>query len=175
MIPLSVAGIGDFWNNRQKATKRRGAGLGLAFLWTDAPTERWIEETITAAFGHQRGMLAPIALGEPSRDDVRREHPRAGVCWPCVLRNGEFEVSGWVRDLSEGGAFVEAPRVFGPGRRVEALLWLPGDRSPLILQAVIAHDKRPAAEEHRGGTGIRFVKVDEAASDRLRTAILPAS
>ena len=112
---------------------------------------------------------------EPYRDDVRRAHPRSGVCWPCVLRNGEFEVSGWVRDLSEGGAFVEAPRVFGPGRRVEALLWLPGAKSPLVLQAVIAHDKRPVEEEHRGGTGVRFLKVDDAASSRLRMAINPAA
>lgn len=177
-----------------EANRRRPAGLGLGLLWADAPTERWVEEFVVAAFGE--APAAPPAV-EPSggiRDDVRRAFPRSEVEVPTVLESEEFEASGWMRDVSEGGAFVEAPRVFGPGRRIKATLWLPEPASdgatlvsagvtpgwtlkPMRVEAVVAHDVRPSSigRPHRGGMGIRFVRLDDEARRRIAALVARAA
>jgi hypothetical protein len=174
IVDLAIKIPGSEWIGTARAivkrnaapVKRRPGGLALAFLWTDAPTERWIEDYVRASFGESLPKGAsPV---KAARDDVRRAHPRTEVDLPIVLRSAEFEVSGWARDLSMGGAFVEAPRVFGAGRRVELLLFLPGGETPHVIPAVVAHDSLPAGDHTRGGgTGIRFIRL----TDRTAAAI----
>lgn len=153
-----------------EGTKRRGAGLGLALLWADAPTERWLEEYIAAAYGQEAALPEPVPPPEKWQDDIRRAFPRAGVRFPCVVRSSEFEITGWAKDLSVGGSFVEVPRVFGAGKRVEVVLWLPASPAPFLLEAVVAHDIKPKPGEHRGGLGLRFIRVSDAIAEALATA-----
>lgn len=153
-----------------EATRRRPAGLGLALIWTDTPTDRWIEDFVSTVFGASavRPRARYEADGGKREEDIRRAHPRGEIDLPAALRSNDFEVTGWVRDLSLGGAFVEAPRVFGPGRRVELLLWMPGSYAPIVIDSVVAHDNRPPANGHGAGTGIRFIRVSEALEGELR-------
>lgn len=152
------------------ASKRRGAGLGLALLWADAPTDRWLDEYVAAAYGQEAPLPSAVPPPQKWKDDIRRAFPRAGVRFPCVVRNSEFEVTGWAKDLSIGGSFVEAPRVFGAGRRVQVVLWLPASPEPLAVDAVVAHDIKPRPGDHRGGLGLRFVKVTDEIAEKLSTA-----
>ena len=152
------------------ASRRRAAGLGLALLWADTPTERWIEDFVSAVFGVGAIRRAAdfAADGGKKEDDIRRAHPRGEIALPAVLRGPEFEVAGWVRDLSLGGAFVEGPRVYGPGRRVDLLLWMPGRYAPVVVEAVVAHDSKPPANGYGRGTGVRFIKMSDALEIELR-------
>lgn len=152
------------------ASRRRAAGLGLALLWADTPTERWIEDFVSAVFGASalRRGANYAADGGKKEEDIRRAHPRGEIELPAVMRGPEFEVAGWVRDLSLGGAFVEAPRVFGAGRRLELLLWLPGSYAPVVIDAVVAHDARPPIPGSGPGTGLRFIKVTDALATELK-------
>lgn len=174
IVDLAIKIPGSGWIGTARAlvkrnaepVKRRPGGLGIALLWADAPTERWIEDYVRSSFGEELPKGAtPV---KPMRDDVRRAHARTEVDLPIVLRSPEFEVSGWARDLSMGGAFVEGPRVFGAGRRVELVLFLPGGDEPHVIPAVVAHDSLPARDQTRGGgSGIRFIKM----TDRTAAAI----
>ena len=74
------------------------------------------------------------------------------------------EVAGWAMDLSMGGAFVQAPRVFSAGRRVEAVIWLPGLGSPLRIPSVVANARTE-------GTGIRFIRLTELQEELLAKAL----
>lgn len=151
------------------ASRRRAAGLGLALIWADTPTERWIEDFVSAVFGASalRRAAKYLADGGKKEEDIRRAHPRGEINLPAVMRGPEFEVAGWVRDLSLGGAFIEAPRVFGAGRRLELLLWLPGSYAPVVIDAVVAHDARPPVPGSGPGTGLRFIKVTDALATEL--------
>ncbi|HVO31583.1 MAG TPA: PilZ domain-containing protein [bacterium] len=152
-----------------EASRRRPAGLGLALLWTDPPTERWIEDFVTTVFGAAAvTRRARYPDGEKRSEDIRRQHPRGAIDLPAVIRAPEFDVTGWVRDVSMGGAFVDGPRVFGPGRRVELLLWLPQSYTPLVIDAVVAHDNRPPSNGHGAGTGLRFIRVGDALAAELQ-------
>lgn len=152
------------------ASRRRAAGRGLALIWADTPTERWIEDFVSAVFGASalRRAAKYLADGGKKDEDIRRAHPRGEIDLPAVMRGPEFEVAGWVRDLSLGGAFIEAPRVFGAGRRLELLLWLPGSYAPVVIEAVVAHDARPPIPGIGPGTGLRFIKVTDALATELR-------
>lgn len=146
------------------ASKRRGAGVGLEILWTDTPTERWIEEFVARSYGVD--VLAAVGGDDPRKmlDESRRVFQRRPVSLPIALSSPEFEVAGWAMDLSMGGAFVQAPRVFSAGRRVDAVIWLPGLGAPLRIASVIAN----ARDE---GTGIRFIRLTELQEELLAKAL----
>lgn len=147
------------------ATKRRGAGVGLEILWTDTPTERWIEEFVARSFGTDLAV-SDGTNGDARKmlDESRRVFARKPVSLPIALVAPDFEVAGWAMDLSLGGAFVQAPRVFGAGRRVEASIWLPGLPAPLRIASVVANARE-------AGTGIRFIRLTEEQEDLIAQAI----
>ena len=97
-------------------------------------------------------------------DESRRVFVRKAVSLPIALVSPEFEVAGWAMDLSLGGAFVHAPRVFSAGRRVEASIWLPGQPAPLRIASVVANARD-------SGTGIRFIRLTEQQEDLIAKAI----
>lgn len=146
------------------ATKRRAAGVGLEILWTDTPTERWIEEFVARSFGVD--VLSLSDGGDPRKmlDESRRVFARTSVSVPIALSSADFEVAGWAMDLSMGGAFVQAPRVYSAGRRVEAVIWLPGVNAPLRIPSVVANARTE-------GTGIRFIRLTELQEELLASAL----
>ena len=147
------------------ASKRRAAGIGLEILWADTPTERWIEEFVARSYGID---VATGQGGDDPRkmlDESRRVFPRKPVALPIALNSPEFEVAGWAMDLSMGGAFVQAPRVFSAGRRVEAVIWLPGLGSPIRIPSVVANARTE-------GTGRRCMCRRRGMASKLFAAIV---
>lgn len=149
------------------ATKRRGSGVGLEILWTDTPTERWIEEYVARSYGTEIALGNGNGNASEARkmlDESRRVFARKAVSLPIALVSPDFEVAGWALDLSLGGAFVNAPRVFSAGRRVEASIWLPGVPAPLRIASVVANARS-------SGTGIRFIRLTEQQEDLIAKTI----
>jgi hypothetical protein len=148
------------------ATRRHGAGVGLRILWADSPTERWIEEFVARSYGIDLESALGPGNGEATKmlDDRRRSFSRQNVSLPVVLVSPDFEVAGWVLDLSMGGAFIQAPRVYSAGRRVEATIWLPGTEEPLKISSVVANARE-------SGTGIRFIRLTDEQEARLSRAL----
>lgn len=142
------------------ASRRQNAGIGLEFLWADTPTERWIEQFVARSYGTELGGADASEAARRMADDRRRVYPRRPVSLPIALAAPDFEVAGWAMDVSLGGAFVQAPRVFSAGRRVEAILWLPGAGVPLRIASVVANARD-------SGTGIRFIRLTEPQEELL--------
>lgn len=85
------------------------------------------------------------------KPEDRRSHPRLSACLKVQVAAGDEAREGLVRDMSEGGVFVEtreADLTIGQTLRLK-VLGLLRDRSPAVLARVVRRTSR--------GFGLNFV------------------
>ncbi len=124
----------------------------------------------------------PELLGAAQRlltGTAPRGLPRIQIEAPARLRTADRERSGWIRNLSRGGVFVESEQAAAPDTEVELALELPEVKRRVISTAQVRWLRRGSA---RTGMGMRFLALDRDSArtlshyvgERLSVASAPA-
>lgn len=89
-----------------------------------------------------------------------RSHPRVEVIWPCLVGIGEHQGDGFIRNLSEGGAFLTYDGTVHSGSTVRLQFQIPGRKGPSNISAKVCWAGRidPNGPE---GVGISYQVVSE--------------
>lgn len=99
------------------------------------------------------------------RVNARREHARQACEIAVEMRLRDVSTPLWVTacDLSENGCRVQVPHAMTPNTEVSVALWLDGER--VWVQGSVTHSI------YGCGTGIRFVKLDRVARERIASLV----
>ena len=102
-----------------------------------------------------------------------RAHTRVDVIWPCQINMGEHEGVGFIRNLSEGGAFLTFEGTIHNGRTVRLQFQIPGNPGPSMISAKVCWVGRvdPDGPE---GFGISYQVVSTADLAAMRDYISEA-
>ena len=100
----------------------------------------------------------------------QRRYPANFIAF--FVGGGNRDGSGYTRNISEGGTFVETKIVFEPNTRldVEMFLDLGNEVMPIRTQAEVAWCSEQGPRR-TSGIGIRFVSMEEAAKQALQNTI----
>lgn len=90
----------------------------------------------------------------------RRRHLRSEVTWPVAIETAETNISGRIKDISSGGAFINCKTILPPGEIFHMVIHFQSQPTPLIGEAEVVRTCRH-------GMGVRFHPEREAESKRL--------
>lgn len=105
----------------------------------------------------------------------RRQHLRISVDTPVMFRSQENVHSGYVRNISEGGAFVATDASFGVGADVLIELSIPRLTRSFRLQGKVAHVRAcdiPRPNWAKLGMGLQFVNLEGQHRASIKDVIL---
>jgi c-di-GMP-binding flagellar brake protein YcgR len=89
----------------------------------------------------------------------RRRHVRSEVTWPVAIETPETIISGRIRDISSGGAFINCETKLSPGETFRMVIHSESQPSPLIGEVEVVRTSLH-------GMGVRFHPEREAESKR---------
>jgi len=97
-----------------------------------------------------------------SRNQERRQHPRAEVEWPVTIQRDHRFLDGLTRNLSYRGACVCCNHKLHVGEQVHVAI-PSSDRPPLVLDAAAVWSNILSLDETCGiyGIGMRFIEISE--------------
>ena len=90
----------------------------------------------------------------------RRRHLRSEVTWPVAIETAETIISGIIKDISSGGAFINCQTILPPGEIFRMVIHSESQPAPLIGEVEVVRTSRQ-------GMGVRFHPEREAESKRL--------
>jgi c-di-GMP-binding flagellar brake protein YcgR len=90
----------------------------------------------------------------------RRRHVRSEVTWPVAIETAETIISGRIKDISSGGAFVNCETKLPPGEIFRMVIHSESQPAPLIGEVEVVRTNRQ-------GMGVRFHPERKAGSKRL--------
>jgi uncharacterized protein (TIGR02266 family) len=102
-----------------------------------------------------------------SPSEPRRRDERAGVVVQLEYRSASHLLVSYCTNLSRGGLFVPSADPLPPGTRLSLSLTVPGDTTPIELQAEVRWVRQFDALEGPAGMGIAFEDIDEVLGDRV--------
>lgn len=95
---------------------------------------------------------------EEQLDVAVRSHVRVDVIWSCLVRMGEDEGTGFIRNPSEGRAFLTYNGVIDIGRTVRLQFQIPGNPGPSRVSAKVCWSGKSKADGTEG-FGVSFQVV----------------
>lgn len=104
-----------------------------------------------------------------SADIERRQHPRAIVNWPVIVKSTQGFMAGETKDISNGGAFISCREPLNPKEVFEVAISvsLLHPRVKAIAEVIWSIPSRFDDKPESRGMGVRFIKI----ADRDRELI----
>ena len=92
----------------------------------------------------------------------RRKHPRADVNWRVSMQTSDGTISGEVKNISLGGAFICCKKPLPLGQ-VFRLIMIGRDNEPVIATAEVVWSNINVPKEKviNRGMGVRFIKMSD--------------
>jgi Tfp pilus assembly protein PilZ len=92
----------------------------------------------------------------------RRQHPRAVVSWPVIIKSSRGLMAGETKDISFTGAFISCREPLKPNDVLEVSISvsLLSPRVQAIAEVVWSNPSRSDEEFKPRGMGVRFTKID---------------
>ncbi|MBW2580015.1 MAG: PilZ domain-containing protein [Deltaproteobacteria bacterium] len=92
----------------------------------------------------------------------RRQHPRAVVSWPVIIKSSRGLMAGETKDISFTGAFISCREPLKPSEVLEVSISvsLLSPRVQAIAEVVWSNPSRSDEEFKPRGMGVRFTKID---------------
>jgi CheY-like chemotaxis protein len=96
-----------------------------------------------------------------------RTHARVDVIWPCVVKLGETETTGFIRNISEGGAFLSFDEIAYTGRTARLRFQIPGNDGRSNVSTKICWAGRVEPNGSEGfGVSLQIVSASDLKSIR---------
>jgi c-di-GMP-binding flagellar brake protein YcgR len=91
----------------------------------------------------------------------RRQHPRATVSWPVIIRSSRGFMSGETKDISYGGAFIRCREPLKPNEVLEVSISvsLLCPRVQVTAEVMWSNSTAPDDELTPRGMGVRFTNI----------------
>ncbi|MBT8406139.1 MAG: PilZ domain-containing protein [Deltaproteobacteria bacterium] len=92
----------------------------------------------------------------------RRQHPRAVVSWPVIVKSSRGLMAGETKDISFTGAFISCREPLKPNEVLEISISvsLLSPRVQAIAEVVWSNPSSSDEEYKPRGMGVRFTKID---------------
>ena len=92
----------------------------------------------------------------------RRQHPRAVVSWPVIIKSSRGLMAGETKDVSYSGAFISCREPLKPNEVLEMSISvsLLSPRVQAIAEVVWSNPYSSDEEIKPRGMGVRFTKID---------------
>ncbi|MGD8254468.1 MAG: PilZ domain-containing protein [Syntrophobacterales bacterium] len=92
----------------------------------------------------------------------RRQHPRAVVSWPVIIKSSRGLMAGETKDVSYTGAFISCREPLKPNEVLEMSISvsLLSPRVQAIAEVVWSNPTSSDEEIKPRGMGVRFTKID---------------
>ncbi|MGD8685845.1 MAG: PilZ domain-containing protein [Syntrophobacterales bacterium] len=92
----------------------------------------------------------------------RRQHPRAVVSWPVIIKSSRGLMAGETKDVSYTGAFISCREPLKPNEVLEMSISvsLLSPRVQAIAEVVWSNPTSADEEIKPRGMGVRFTKID---------------
>ena len=92
----------------------------------------------------------------------KRQHPRAEIAWPVILKNNREIISGETKNISAGGAYIRCRKPLKPTEvlmHISVSLLSPRIRA--LAEVVRSDIHEPAKNNASYGIGIRFIAISD--------------
>ncbi|MCG6944003.1 MAG: PilZ domain-containing protein [Deltaproteobacteria bacterium] len=92
----------------------------------------------------------------------RRQHPRAVVSWPVIIKSSRGLMAGETKDISYTGAFISCREPLKPNEVLEMSISvsLLSPRVQAIAEVIWSNPSNSDQEVRPRGMGVRFTKID---------------
>ena len=92
----------------------------------------------------------------------RRQHPRAVVSWPVIIKSSRGLMAGETKDVSYTGAFISCREPLKPNEVLEMSISvsLLSPRVQAIAEVIWSNPSSSDEEFKTCGMGVRFTKID---------------
>ena len=92
----------------------------------------------------------------------RRQHPRAVVSWPVIIKSSRGLMAGETKDISLTGAFISCREPLKPNEVLEMSISvsLLSPRVQAIAEVIWSNPSNSDEEIKPRGMGVRFTKID---------------
>lgn len=117
--------------------------------------------------------LHPALQGEPMAHEERRRTPRIRVSVRAAYQDEGESKRGNVYDLGLGGVFICTSEPLDPGSHLCLTLETPGEEVPVEADGPVVWTNLVETEAVPAGMGIRFLRVDPMAQERLARRLEP--
>ena len=103
----------------------------------------------------------------------RRQHPRAAVSWPVIMKSTRGLMSGETRDVSYGGAFIRCREPLKPSEVLEMSISvsLLCPRVQATAEVIWSNHSTSDDELNPRGMGVRFTNITSTDQDLISALV----
>jgi len=103
----------------------------------------------------------------------RRQHPRAMVSWPVIIKSTRGFMSGETKDVSHGGAFIRCREPLKPNEVVEMSISISllCPRVQATAEVMWSNFSTSDDEGKPRGMGVRFTNIDDTDQELISALV----